>query len=311
MFRLTKALKSYREAGPLNEQINLLGFIDDHMFLTKSGDLGVVLSVSGADYECLDGNAIDQYTKRQEAAFKVLDDQYRIYQYLFKRKNPYCEYADPVANAAIRNRIAYFKSKAESLYSLTIFYVVVLETAQSEKYLRRILSNRNNNGNGNGTERRRWSDFVGRLSSKKQVVFIDDEIRRTQAILNQKVSSFLLQVDDFLRVKLLDKQDAFRVLKEILNFASQKLDLSKLKHDTFLDFYLCESHLECHRGFLRLDDYYVKVLTLKRALGGRVSRCSSNSSSKSRVTSCFSSTDFSGAEEFKRESAWCCGKSWN
>ncbi len=74
---------------------------------------------------------------------------------------------------------------------------------------------------------------------------------------------------------------------------------------------LCESHLECHRGFLRLDDYYVKVLTLKRALGGRVSRCSSNSSSKSRVTSCFSSTDFSGAEEFKRESAWCCGKSWN
>lgn len=35
-----------------------------------------------------------------------------------------------------------------------------------------------------------------------------------------------------------------------------------MKHDTFLD-YLCESHLECHRGFLRLDDYYVKVLTLK------------------------------------------------
>src|SRR5208283_3573830 len=33
--------------------------------------------------------------------------------------------------------------------------------------------------------------------------------------------------------------------------------------DTFLDYYLCESHLECHRGHLRLDDYYVKVLTLK------------------------------------------------
>src|SRR5439155_21610470 len=98
---------------------------------------------------------------------------------------------------------------------------------------------------------------------KKQIVRIGDEIRRTHAILNQKVSSFLLQVDDFLRVKLLDKQAAFRVLKEILNFAPQKLDLSKLKHDTFLDFYLCECHLECHRGFLLLDDYYVKVLTPK------------------------------------------------
>jgi hypothetical protein len=269
VFRLRKALKNYREAGPLNEQINLLGFIDDHIFLTKSGDLGVVLSVSGVDYEGLDGNAIDQYTKRLEVAFKVLDDQCRIYQYLFKRKNPripYCEYADPVVNATIRNRIAYFKSKAESLYSLTIFYVVVLETAQRERYLRRIFSNSSSNDSGNGAEHRRWSDwndFIGLLSSKKQLVLIDDEIRRGQTILNQKISSFLLQVDDFLRVKPLGKQDAFRVLKEILNFAPQKLDLSKLKHDTFLDFYLSESHLGCHRGFLRLDDYYVKVLTLK------------------------------------------------
>ena len=157
MFRLTNALRSYREAGPLNEQINLLGFIDDHVFLTKSGDLGMVLSVRGVDYEGLDGNAIDQYTKRLEAAFKVLDDQCRIYQYLFKRKNPripYCEYADPVVNAAIRNRIAYFKSKAESLYSLTIFYVVVLETAQRERYLRRIFSNSSSNDNGNRAEPR-------------------------------------------------------------------------------------------------------------------------------------------------------------
>ena len=192
MFRLTKARKSYREAGPLNEQINLLGFIDDHVFLTKSGDLGVVLSVSGVDYERLDGNAIDQYTKRLEAAFKILDDQCRIYQYLFKRKDPripYCEYADPVVNAAIRNRIAYFKSKAESLYALTIFYVVVLETAQRERYLRRIFSNSSSNDNGNGAEHRRWSDwsdFIGLLSSKKQIVLIDDEIRRAQAILIRK-----------------------------------------------------------------------------------------------------------------------------
>src|SRR5439155_24700504 len=29
------------------------------------------------------------------------------------------------------------------------------------------------------------------------------------------------------------------------------------------DFYLCGLHFECHRGFLRLDDHYVKALTLK------------------------------------------------
>ena len=64
-------------------------------------------------------------------------------------------------------------------------------------------------------------------------------------------------------MRLLDKQEAFRVLKQTLNFDPQKIALARLKYDTFLDYYLCESHLECHRGFLRLDNYYVKVLTLK------------------------------------------------
>ena len=62
---------------------------------------------------------------------------------------------------------------------------------------------------------------------------------------------------------MLDKQEAFRVLKRTLNFHPAKLDLAKLKHDTFLDYYLPESRIECHRGHLRVDDYYVKVLTLK------------------------------------------------
>ena len=64
MFKLTTALKNYHEAGSLNNQINLFGFIDDHTFLTKGGDVGVVLAVKGVDYECLAPNEIDNYTKR-------------------------------------------------------------------------------------------------------------------------------------------------------------------------------------------------------------------------------------------------------
>src|SRR6202034_2326897 len=32
---------------------------------------------------------------------------------------------------------------------------------------------------------------------------------------------------------------------------------------TFLDYFLTASHLECHRTHLRVDDYFLKVLTLK------------------------------------------------
>jgi hypothetical protein len=52
-------------------------------------------------------------------------------------------------------------------------------------------------------------------------------------------------------------------LKKTITFHPDKIELAKLKYDTFLDYCLSGSHLECHRGYLRVDDYYVKVLTLK------------------------------------------------
>jgi len=62
---------------------------------------------------------------------------------------------------------------------------------------------------------------------------------------------------------MLDKQDAFRVLKRTLTSIPQNSISPNSRYDTFLDYYLPESPLECHRGHLRVDAYYVKVLTLK------------------------------------------------
>src|SRR5882724_5150731 len=101
------------------------------------------------------------------------------------------------------------------------------------------------------------------LSMRKQVVLLEEEIGRCVSVLHQKVQSFILQVSDFLPVRLLDRQEAFRVLYRTLNFSEQKTALARLRYETFLDCQVCDSHLECHRGLLRLDDYYVKVLTLK------------------------------------------------
>jgi len=95
------------------------------------------------------------------------------------------------------------------------------------------------------------------------VVLIDSEIERARAAVLGKARNFILQVSDFCSVEILGKQEAFRVFKRILNFDPCKLESAHLKHDAFLDWYLCESHLECHRGHLRLDDHFVKVLTLK------------------------------------------------
>jgi type IV secretion/conjugal transfer VirB4 family ATPase len=260
MLRLQRIFKNYQETGAFNEQVNLYGFIDSNVFLTKSEELGVILEVRGVDYECLDGASIDGLTKRLESALKLFDENYRIYQYLFKRNNetiPYKLYGNPVVDTAIKNRIAYLAAKADTLFSLSVYYVIFFEGSRPK---RRIGSALAKFPEQPATALREiWAYF----STRKQVVFLDREITKAQATLLQKTQSFILQVSDFLTVRLLDKQEAFRILKKALNFAPEKLELAKLKHDTFLDYYLCESHLECHRGHLRLDDYYVKILTLK------------------------------------------------
>src|SRR6266849_4885409 len=260
MLRLKRIFKNYQETGSFNEQINLYGFVDGHIFLTKTGDLGAILEVRGVDYECLDTATIDNLTKRLESALKLFDENYRVYQYVFKRNNetiPFKLYGNPVVDAAIENRMAYLATKADTLFSLAIYYVVLFEGNRYKRTLGSIFAEISN------APRKAFGELWAYFSTKKQVVLFDREIGKAQATLRQKAESFILQVSDFLPVRLLDKHDAFRVLKRTLNFDPSKIEFAKLKHDTFLDYYLCESHLECHRGYLRLDDYYVKVLTLK------------------------------------------------
>lgn len=260
MLRLKRIFKNYQETGSLNEQVNLYGFIGPEVFLAKTGEVGLILEVRGVDYECLDGAAIDGLTKRLESALKLFGDDYRVYQYLFKRNNetiPYKLYGNPVVDTAIQNRITYLGSKADTLFSLSIYYVVLYQGSQISHTLGSTLAEFPKN------PKRAFRELCAYFFAKKQVLLLGREITRAEATLLLKAQSFILQVSDFLPVRILGKQEAFRVLKKTLNFHPGKLELAKLKYDTFLDYSLCESHLECHRGHLRVDDYYVKVLTLK------------------------------------------------
>jgi type IV secretion/conjugal transfer VirB4 family ATPase len=260
MLKLARIVKNYEEAGALNGQINLYGFVSDHVFLTKSGELGVILEVHGVDYECLDAASIDGLTKRLESAFRLFDENYRIYQYLFKRSNPgipYQLYGNAVVDAAILNRIGYLAGKSDKLFSLSLYYIVLFEGSRYARTIGSVLAQIPERPLEALGELRAW------FSTQKQVMLQGRELMRAESILLQKTRSFLLQVSDFVSVRMLQKEDAFRVLTHILNFAPHKIEHARLKHNTFLDYYVSGSHLECHRGHLRLDDYYVKVLTLK------------------------------------------------
>jgi type IV secretion/conjugal transfer VirB4 family ATPase len=257
---LRRVFRNYDEAGSLNAMINLFGFLGPQVFLTKSGEVGIVLELQGVDYECLDAPTVDGLTKRLESALRLFDENYRVYQLLFKRNQPaiphsYC--GMPVVDAAIRDRIAYFTEKADELFSLAIYFVVLCPVPSVHRSLSATLLEFPEH------PRKSLDDLQALLSSSASVRLGGQELARAESTLCQKVENFRAHVNDFVAVRVLGKQEAFAVLKRTLNFDPAKLALAKLKHDTFLDYYLAESHLECHRGHLRVGDHYVKVLTLK------------------------------------------------
>ena len=88
MLRLDKVIKPWKESASLNDHINLYGFWNETAFLTKSGDLGMVLSVPGVDYESLDRSEQEYAVKRFEAALKAFGPDFHVYQYLFKSNRP-------------------------------------------------------------------------------------------------------------------------------------------------------------------------------------------------------------------------------
>ena len=93
MLRLDKIIKPWKESAALNDHINLYGFWNETAFLTKSGDLGMVLQVQGVDYESLDSAGQEYAVKRLESALKAFGQGFHVYQYLFKANRPEIPFA--------------------------------------------------------------------------------------------------------------------------------------------------------------------------------------------------------------------------
>jgi type IV secretory pathway VirB4 component len=135
MLRLDKVIKPWKDSAALNAHINLYGFWNETAFLTKSGDVGMVLSIPGVDYESLDRSEQEYAVKRLEAALKAFGPGFHVYQYLFKSNRPdipFAKYDDPIVEAAIDQRRKFFEAKRDHLYQVEIFYCILLEGARSK-----------------------------------------------------------------------------------------------------------------------------------------------------------------------------------
>ena len=110
-------------------------FVDDAVFLTKSGDLGVVLALDGVDYECLDPQQREAVTTRFEVALRLWDERTRLSQYVLKR-NRVARADDahphPAVDALLRRRHAHLQAHQAALFTVSLYLVVLVEAEPSD-----------------------------------------------------------------------------------------------------------------------------------------------------------------------------------
>lgn len=259
MLRLSSITRNWRNSGSLNANVNLFGFWDEHTFITKSGDLGMVLSLRGVDYESLDTAKLDDTVKQLEAALKVFNAGFHVYQYLFKSPRatlPFAIYTDPLIRSTVEQRKAFFESRRDKLYQIEIFYVIVLESARTNTSLLTKLSN-----DAMGTAR----EFLAQFSGKHTRALLRRDIERDADRIHGRVNGFIRQLSYTVTLSMANRNEALRFFRRLLNFDDWRIE-GRFKPGQYLDFQVGNSDIEAERDHLRIGDHHVRVLTMKESV---------------------------------------------
>ena len=262
MLRLDRVIKPWRESAALNECINLYGFWNETTFLTKSGDVGMVLQVKGVDYESLDSAEQQYAVKRLESALKAFGPGFHIYQYLLKSNRPeipFASYEDPVVSAATEQRRQFFESKRESLYGIEIFYVVLLEGARSKQGIGTAIGRIFSDPAG------AVGEFRAQFTNNSMKTLLRTQIEADLDRLDQRVRSFARQLADLVQIAVLNQQGQFTFMRRLLNYQAWRI-AGRPQSTQFLDYQVVNSNIEAERDHLKVGEHYVRVLTMKEAI---------------------------------------------
>jgi type IV secretion system protein VirB4 len=262
MLNLARVIRPWKEADALSAHINLYGFWNETAFLTKSGDLGMVLSVAGVDYESLDNDEQQYAVKRLESALKSFGEGFHVYQYLFKTNRPeipFARYDDELIDAVIDQRRQYFESKRNRLYEVELFYVIVLEGARSKTGILSALGRMPRDPEGAIRE------LKAQFTSDNMKILLRKQIDTDMVRLEQCVQNFTRHLADLMPIEIQDQQAQFNFFRRLLNFDDWRI-AGKPQSTQYLDFQVVNSNIEAERDHLRVGDHFVRILTMKEAI---------------------------------------------
>jgi type IV secretory pathway VirB4 component len=240
MVDLKKLLKPYRKAGTLHSLFSIHRFLTRHVFLTRSGALGVVLKLRGINPETQEGSVIESQNRRILNVLRGFGPRFRVYQYLLKQEGAAVEtgsYQSDVVQATVGSRNEFLNEKG--LYSFNLYFVILLEPEKPKLKQLQLF-------------------FFRRV-----MVMLSEELERSYELLSAQVQSFERSTRDLLSPELLPKEKVFDFFRLLTNLDQRVASSFRLKHDKHVDFFLASSPFRCGEQGLEIGDVQTKIFTLK------------------------------------------------
>lgn len=234
--------RDHRQSGSVNRLMAPWGFVSDDTFITKAGYVGFVYRLGGVDFEGLDEEQRRRHVHRYEAALRLLDESFRVYQYLCKRQTAPIEAGTcdvPRAQQALDDRAEFLNGKA--LFDIDLYLVLVYE--------------------GLKPARKEWRDWF--RSTEATTTVLDASLTAAIGHLQHAARTFEVHIAEMRPVRL-EKHEAFRFFRRLVNYTDPGVTL---KYDTHVDYFMADETVECHRDQLLVGRTPVKVLTMKEAPG--------------------------------------------
>jgi type IV secretion system protein VirB4 len=109
-------------------------------------------------------------------------------------------------------------------------------------------------------------EIKAQFTSDRMKVLLRRQIDADAVVLQNRVQNFVRQLADFMQIEALSQQGQFRFFRRLLNFDDWCI-AGKPKTTQFLDYQVVNSDIVAERDHLRIGDHFVRLLTMKEAIG--------------------------------------------
>lgn len=239
----------HRKYGAMNSLIAPHRFVTDECLLLKSGSIAVVLSHKGLEYEALTADQLERASNRLRASLRVLDEEFTLYQYVFKEDGATIsvseEYPTESSRATAYSRREHLESNADGLYRVDLYWVIVFE--------REVVGKRTS----------WWRRFTGDFATGNLLHVISKKLEQDWSYLRGKVTGIVAELRDLIEPRMLDKREAFLFLRRLTNLRLQEAALQPLIGDSYVDYFMADTSITVGSDGLFLGKRKIAVISMK------------------------------------------------